>query len=336
MPTSAKLGERTVWAYSADDAFWAELRESSRDNRLTLSCCGGRAVPVENEQNDYVPRYFRHAGKGRRICRRKELSPEYERLIPVLYRAAEAADWIVDADAREDEVFVDLLLTRKRSAVRVVFQVDLSYTKDRSREKVRAEWQRLALTNDFVFVVVRSNGGAQLPGVRVFLQPKTEDNQMGARAFHVLQQVERCYKLLGAWKLLEMGAPSVPILTVPRLIGWLPDEVSSPAALRVSPEAFEINLHALRDDAIAEWEEYLRGLEGRLVNAGIELRIDKPRYDWGKLRAQQADMARSAAAAFSTGSATASSALERVEELYPAAVERARLERKHGQRKYRT
>lgn len=281
MPPTARLEGRSIWASELSDKDWKDLSANAATQNLVLPCCGSRAYPTENMRFEYAPRFFRHGPKMKRACRRKELSPEYERIIPSIKRAAEGMGWEVHADLKENDVYVDLMLTRQTSGVKIILQVDLSFPKDRNPRQVQKEWGRLAITNDLVFAIVRYWRLGRIPGVDTIVQPAKNDADTDTTLRRILEVVYHCYRLTGKLGLRPGRAHTAPNLVIPRVTSWRPDPSIEPAPVRISWNEFSVSLLHLAEDACDRWEEIIAEKRERLSKYGIALTVD--RRSWHRI-----------------------------------------------------
>lgn len=94
MPLRALLDGTTIFAFEQTEESWAALKNSPEKKRLSMPCCGERAIAKISPLGNY---FFAHSRKAEHCCSKPE-SKEHIFLKGVIAKAAKSANWDVTTE----------------------------------------------------------------------------------------------------------------------------------------------------------------------------------------------------------------------------------------------
>lgn len=121
MPLKARLDDDVILSFSLpDQVCWNDLKDASREGRLTMSCCGVPAIP--KTMHGHGTRFFAH--KVRHDCEWGGESAEHEMFKIAAAKAAISVGWIAETEVSGPDWRADVLA--RKDGTRIAVEIQLS------------------------------------------------------------------------------------------------------------------------------------------------------------------------------------------------------------------
>lgn len=176
-------GEQSVLAVETNREVWVGLVAAHHAGRLTLPCCGAKAVPKENT---YGTRYFSHAPYERIKCDWKPVSASHESAVAAATERGRTLGWTVKTEERGTNWRADVICHQPEFSVRLAIMIELRSRSDAAIDERGFEAEGIAS-----FWLVAPRVDVHLPeGARTIVLPSSDyPAEVAASVQTLLQRV---------------------------------------------------------------------------------------------------------------------------------------------------